>query len=382
MKPKHTVSIGLFIALPVLIIAVVLGYRGALVAAWSAVLVAGNALFAAGRARRARQRSRGHRALESGARLAALRVGGCVLEGHVAYADGADRALRVDFEQVYTEQESSGSWSHTWIETRRKLTVHPFYLIRADGTRLRVEPTEEQSQLFDELESKILVPEWSNVRGPTTRTRFATLVPGERVWVTGRLERGFDPEQAGVAAASGYREAAPPASWLVRGEPLIVSSVSLAAHFAARARQHLRHAIVLLVFLLVSATMPILYVDRVLGTTVVVPVESVVSETDDADQVTGYRARASYHGSRLEGESLYAPPALGSPMEFRVGWLSDNPGPRARFTGVEMVLCFGIAAAALVLECVLRSLSARALPWYRSERVKVTENGNGRLTSA
>lgn len=379
MVVKKLVSLGLAVTLPLLGGAALFGFRGPWLAAWSMLLLGGKVVFAVQRSRRAAQRSRDHAALEAGAALAPLRLGACVLEGEVAYADGADRAMRIDFQQVGTESESSGSWSHAWTETHRKLTVQPFYLVRSDGARLRVEPTLEQSQLYDELEAKILVPVQHAPAGAPVRIRYATLVPGERVWITGRLEHGVDPEQAGVAAASGYRESASPTSWIVRGHPLIVSSVSLASHFAARARQHLVHAVVLLACLSAPVAMLARYLDRVAGVTVTVPVDGVANETNDDDRVVGYRARATYRGDRLESDTLDVPPELGSQMEFRVGAFSHNAGRTARFTADEIGLCAAIAIGAVVLGCILHALSARTLPWYRSERVKVTESGSGKL---
>ena len=375
MNGKNLTSLAAGLALITACIVSLLGYRGPALAAWSVLMVVAAVVSALRRAARARQRARDHRRVEAGAAATLLSLGPCVIEGRVAYAEGADTAMRIDFEQAGTEKESSGSWSHAWTETHRKLTVRPFYLVRSDDTRIRVEPTSEQSQLFDELEAKILVPVHATTT--PTRIRFATLLPGERVWVTGSLNRSVDPEQAGGTAA-GYRHAA--LSWVLRGRPLIVSSVSLAAHFAARARQHLIHAFVWFALLFLPSIMLARYLDRVQGATVVARVDSVREQTDEDHNVKGYRARATYEGIRLETDTLNWAPLEGTPLSFRIGAYSHNAGPTPRFSDDEAMLSFAIALVVVGMGCVLQQRSARTLPWYRSDRVKVTERGTGRLS--
>lgn len=364
-------------------VAAMFGDRSPLLATWSCVFLIGRVVASLLRARRARARARDHEAAESDAKLAPLREGPCVLEGEVQYAQGAREAMRAEFVQVGSEAESSGSWSHKWTETHRKLTVQPFYLLRRDGERIRVEPIAEQSRLYDELENKILVREplaGAGSAGAPQRARFATLVPNERVWVTGRLERGFDPEESRQGAGADYRHNARPSSWLVRGNPaLLVSSVSLAEHFRGRARRHTQHGILYFAFLSLPLLMLERYADRAFGSSVVGTVETVREVHDDDNRVTGYRATVRHALGRSESERLEIRPQLGTTMEFRVGLHCDNPGSSARFTAGEQMLCFLIGAGLLVLQCTLRLNSIRSLPWYRSEHIKVEDSGSGRL---
>src|SRR6185369_6868987 len=116
--------------------------------------------------------------------------------GHVALAEGAARAVRVEVEQAGTESESSGVWSHEWTEVSRRVFVEPFYVVDAAGRRTRVEPRDDVL-LVDSMNGKILV-------NLTRRIRTAELTPGEEVWASGELTAALDPE----GATSGYRDAA------------------------------------------------------------------------------------------------------------------------------------------------------------------------------
>lgn len=351
---------------------------------WMLLFLAVNMVGSLVRAVRARVRSRAHANTEDQATLAALVEGPCVLEGEVEYAEGADTAMRIEFTQLGSESESSGSWSHKWTEIERKLTVQPFYLRRRDGQRVRVEPKPQQSRLCDELENMVLVREDLAGASPGSapqRARFATLMPRERVWVTGQLEHGFDPEQTGAAAVqAGYRQSAQPASWIVRGAPvLLVSSISLAQHFRERAARHLRHALVYALAMLAPLTMGERYLDRLFGQTVIGTVESMTIQTNESDQPTGYEATVRHAHGTSKSESILPAPAVGSSMEFRVGSHCDNPGSTARYTVDETWLNFFLALGVLVCDCVLTILITGSLPWYRSDRIKVEDSGSGRL---
>jgi hypothetical protein len=120
-----------------------------------------------------------------------LRPGPTVLAGRIA-DDGEGAAFTVEVEQVGREREQRGGWAHRWIEQRRTVAARPFYLVRPDGERVRVEP-DQQALLIAKLdEPQQLSPTW--------RRRRATLQPGAEVHVAGELTRGPDPQ------AGGYRE--------------------------------------------------------------------------------------------------------------------------------------------------------------------------------
>lgn len=351
-------------------------HRGPALVLWSMVFLLANAIGSLLRRSRARRVARCYADGEDNATLATLAEGPCVLEGTVEYAREADRAMHIEFTQIGSESESSGSWSHKWTETHRKLTVQPFYLRRSDGSRVRVEPDPAQSRLYDELEHKVLV----RTESPPTRIRFATLMPHEHVWVSGRLERGIDPERE-ASQQVGYRENAA-GSWVVRGAPtLLVSSISLVAHFRARAARHTKSAIVSLCLLIAPLAMGERYMDRANGVTLTGQVEHVTALTDDDDRVTGYRATARHAKGLSKSESLDAAPKIGSVMPFRVGAHTDNQGTTARFSADESLLNFAIALLLLIIDGVLTLSITGSLPWYRSDRVKVEDHGSGRLSA-
>lgn len=368
------------------VVAVVLAFRGdrspKVVYLALTILVASSAA-AFVRSVRARRRSAAYDRDESAALRAPLAAGDCVLHGKVAYARGKNEAMRMEFVQEGSESESSGSWSHQWKEIARKLTVQPFYVVRPDGSRVRVEPPPDQSRLFDDLESKILVRSELDtnlkVSGPV-RGRFATLVPDETIWVTGRLVRGVDPEAGASDGVSAYRTSGRGDSWVLTGAPtLLVSSVSLAKHFAERARRHFRDGIIYAVVLVAPLVMLHRYVDRAGGETVTATVQKVREVQNDDGQTTGYVAVVRHADRILETESLDAAPEVGSAIAMRIGQHSYNTGPVARYSVGEQVTAFVILMVCIILRWILFHYSAVALPWYRSEKITVDEGGNGRL---
>lgn len=80
-----------------------------------------------------------------------------------------------------------------------------------------------------------------NGRSPN-RTRVATLMPGEHVWVTGQLELGVDPEQMRSARHDAYRD--PATAWILRGGPTVTYGVqrTLSLGTARRAAKSLTKA--------------------------------------------------------------------------------------------------------------------------------------------
>jgi hypothetical protein len=140
-----------------------------------------------------------------------LDVGDTIVHGRVEYAAGTDSAMRVVVEQTGTEAESSGSWTTTWTEVRRSVTVVPFYLVHRSGERVRVEPS-RGAQFVGALP---LVAERVDA---THRTRIAKIAADEVVWITGVLTKDHDPEGVG-----GYRGAS---GWVMRSarHPMLIST--------------------------------------------------------------------------------------------------------------------------------------------------------------
>lgn len=361
-----------WIAFTILGLAAVAGGRTPAVALWTAAYVAASVVGAIRRSWKAGARARAHRDAEAGARGRPLRTGPFVLAGRVAYAEEQPEAMRVEIVQEGSENVSSGTWSHQWNEVDRTLTVHPFYVVRDDGERILVEPTPDGSQLFDELEDKVPVGEdlqTVSLGSRPQRTRFATLMPDERVWVTGELDRASDPEGTGAA------------SWVMRGDPtLLVSSVSLVSDFRSRSQRHASHAFLLLFVLVVPLLIVARYVDRDRGATVTGTVTSVDEVRDrESGRLRGYRARTSHLLGTSDSETLARAPEIGSTMPFRVGEYSANEGTVARMTGGELGLSYMVCVFGIVACCMSTRSATRSLPWYRSDKVKLTESGPGRL---
>lgn len=143
---------------------------------------------------------------------------------------GAEHAVRVEIVQDGIDvSESSGAWSHRWVEKDRLVEVHPFYLRHASGRRVLVEPHREVL-LVDEMDGVIRV-------NLCERVRVAELVPGEEVFAHGELQETPDP--AGEAPGGAYREAPrglalrPP-----RDGRMLLSTEPLGERFMRQARLH------------------------------------------------------------------------------------------------------------------------------------------------
>ncbi len=311
----------------------------------------------------------GFRALRN-ARLArvpdAARVDGAqgeaVYEGEVARAEDAAVAMRVEIDQQGSESESSGSYSWKWTETNRRVEFAPFYLVRADGTRLRVEPT-DGAYLVDDLDRKIRVKD-------DFRTKVAELVEGEQVWIAGVVSAGPDPESR---EGRGYRGAgmgqilrAP------RSRPLLISSEPLGARYAQRARFHARFAGALFLVAMACAGMMAPYVDRALGTTHTGTITAVDELHDEDGHPSGYDTDVEGDFPKVRS-TLKTPHAVGEVAQVRVGRLSSQIGDCGTLSLFLPPLAFVLV---LIAAIAYRIRAGQTLPWYRR---KLVESGSGKL---
>lgn len=146
--------------------------------------------------------------------------GRTVLKGRVQYEQGADGAVSVEVEQVGSESESSGVWSHRWKEKSRRMKVRPFLLVVGDQEtgeeRVRVEPG-PQVLLLDHMDRTVRL-------NLASRVRIAELTPGERVFVHGVVSPG---------TGGGVR-------WVLRPAqgPMEISTLPLGERALRRAAQH------------------------------------------------------------------------------------------------------------------------------------------------
>lgn len=287
----------------------------------------------------------------------------CVVAGVVELASGSDVAMRTEVDQEGSESESSGSYSWSWVETDRRVHVAPFYLVRDDGSRIRVEPS-EKALLVDELDRTIVVSE-------KQRTKVAELLPNERVWVMGSV--------ATVAAASdreatraGYRDAG--TTSVLRGserQPLLVSSTPLDVRFRERAYLHTKWAGLMLLLLLSTLAFNVGYFDRALGHPSTAEVLDSVALGDRKGRLNGYAVRVDENGSVMTMHMEEALISRGTVDVLHGRWSSQLGSEPTQDRDRAVGLVFALIAA-----LVYRSRARAALPWYRS---KLVEKGTGRL---
>jgi hypothetical protein len=299
-----------------------------------------------------------------------LSPGERVVEGHVELAGGESTAARVEIDQEGKETENSGSWSFTWMETERRITMRPFYLRLPSGERVRVEP-EDRAFLVDALDGMTVVDE-------IHRTRHAELTPGEYVFAAGYLDRGRDPE----IPAETYRGGAgkgwvlsPPAS----GE-LLLSSELLSARFERAARARWNATVLAAVLLCVPIVLNVPGFYRCFAS------EAVAADVIDRREVenddsTSYDVRirvgdvelwkaatAESYGRATDGARTW------------VTWVKANPefsalGRDTRGSGTILVPGFGSLLLSLFLTWSTLRKSKR---WYED---KVKDSGSGRLAA-
>lgn len=111
-----------------------------------------------------------------------LRAGRATITGVVEVdEDAPPGAIEVLVQQRKTVRSDKGKTYTTWTEFARSVVAKPFAIRRADGTRVRVEARCDSA---DATEVDLSFPPAAWV-SDDTRTRVATLVAGQEVYVTG-----------------------------------------------------------------------------------------------------------------------------------------------------------------------------------------------------
>lgn len=186
--------------------------------AMAALLAAAVALIA-----RHRRRARAEAALLPGALLA---EGPAVVFGVVEGGAGTESPVVVTIYQAGSEYCNKGQWRHTWKEQRREVDARPFTLVRADGVRVSVEP-DERVVVHDKL---------TEIRrhDVASRSRVATVRPGDEIHVTGEL--------SGMSAGRGaYRgSGAQPVLRPPRSSPMVVAHEPVGETERERMRFHVK----------------------------------------------------------------------------------------------------------------------------------------------
>jgi hypothetical protein len=173
--------------------------------------------------RRAVHRGRERLALKAALRQGEpLHPGSSVLAGTVV-DEGDGNAIVITLEQAGREWRTKHGWAHKWTEQHRTIEVKPFYVQRANGERVRVEP-DARVFLVDRLDA---TERLSHER----RIRRAQLSPGEHVFILGDMTRAPDPK------LGGYREGAE--GWVLRpprNARMLISTEPLEDRHRRRAR--------------------------------------------------------------------------------------------------------------------------------------------------
>ena len=296
-----------------------------------------------------------------------LDEGDTILRGRVEL-DDPNGAVRVTVEQTGSEAESSGSWSVTWTEKRRTVSVAPFYVVHASGERVRVEPG-TKTHLAAQLVATEKVDK-------TRRLRIARLADQQEVWITGELAKGLDPRGAGAYRGS--------RGWVMRPAPDGAMRVSTELPEAMFVRQASRARFWSVVFALLLAVMMLSHLQyhalllsgrQVLATVV----DKRVISGDDSDSYE-LRFQASHGKTTMQDTVIVSSatfnawepgnpfPAFATFDDFANGEPGDAPRALAGPTIAELVVW-------LVLAIVARARRPRE--WH--EGARVDESHGGRL---
>jgi hypothetical protein len=330
---------------------------------------------------------RTHRRRAAAARAAApapreLVPGDAVVAGKVVIADGRDAAITIDIDQDGHEWQSKSGWMTTWKETDRRVEARPFYIQRAHGERVRVEP-DGSVFLVDRLDGEART-------GPDTRTRSARLTEGELVFASGVLVRGMDPQ------AGGYRDGS--LGWVLRprrGERMLISTEPQAQRHDRRARFHGGWVIAFLIAIGVLHGLLFggYHALRFRGETVLAHIENLTSyrvwvqpKSGRGHWSTHYVLAAAYVDARdneqhvsdeVDGSFWYrAHQERDQPVPFRV-----VPSLRLAQVGSEATLAVWraiVGCTELVFLLILYPATVvGSRPWY--DRRRVVEQVKGRL---
>jgi hypothetical protein len=294
-----------------------------------------------------------------------LDEGDTILRGR-AEVDDADGAVRVMVEQEGSEAESSGSWTVTWTEKRRHVTVAPFYVVHASGERVRVEPGNETHLAADLVATERI--------DRSLRRRIARIAEGQEVWITGELAKGRDPHAAG-----GYRGAS---GWVMRPSRDGTMRVSTELPEAALLRERKRARFWTVVFALLFVAMmgshleyhALLFSGRQVLATVA---DKRVMSNDDSESYE-LRFRAGGGASTIEDTLLVSSATFDA-------WAPPNPFPAFAAFGPLPCIEPGDAPRALAsptlvalgvwLVLAITAANPRRRQWHEGARVDESESG-------
>lgn len=287
-----------------------------------------------------------------------------VLAGTVRHHEDHDVAVKVSVHQEGTESESSGSWSHSWVEVDREIVVRPFLLELSNGQLVLVTPP-RNVDVADALDQKV----WIN---RNRRVLSAELVPGEKIYARGRLER------SDVAAPGGaYRDNA--WGWALgpsRDGQMLLSSEPLGAGLRKRAAFHRRFAYWAVVLILVMTATLAGFYGRLFGHTETARVTNKsYYQTTDSDGDSHDHWSVTLRGEDREiADDDYERVPTRIDIPIRVGSGSNWELGSSATIGIGRAL-FAFAYALLFwIPYRVRRRSSR--PWFRR---KVSSSHGGQL---
>jgi hypothetical protein len=289
-----------------------------------------------------------------------------VLAGVVRHYEDHEVAVKVSITQFGSESESSGSWSHSWTEIDREIVLAPFLLELADGALVLVDPPKDVD-VADALDQKV----WIN---RNRRVLSAELVPGERIYARGRLERTDH-----AVATSAYRDVQ--WGWGLRAASgqMLLSSEPLGDGLRKRAAFHRRCAWAAMAVLAVTQLTLLAFYERVGGRTEARPVISTGSyQTTDSDGDTYDHYVVRVDGTTFEvSSSDYARLREGTTIPIRIGSRQNRDlGASATITWLHAAF-LAVGASGFWIGYWRRRRRSR--PWFRR---KLKESGAGRLPDA
>lgn len=348
---------------------------------WLSALVVALLLFFTGRAlyrrikerRAAKQAARDAASEEASAEGRVLAPGETVVVGKVELASGEEVASRVEIEQTGSEKENSGTWFWTWSEVDRRVTMRPFYIRHASGQRIRVEPA-SSALLVDQLDRLVLVDD-------TTRTRIAELTSGERVFASGVLGHGPDPESDSPA----YRDSAGK-GWVLRPpatEDMLLSSESLESRFHARAWRALMAILpigaMFLAFLALSSPFLVRLAFGADAEAVVLEKAEVVKTDSEGDRYTVYslEARSGALTVVLDSNKAFNESAeVGKKVPVRLVKEAPSMSTLGHGARLDLGSVFGLIPTLFLGLTWLGIATNRKGRWFES---KQEDTGQGRL---
>ncbi len=300
-----------------------------------------------------------------------LRPGPAVIGGRVD-DEGAEPAITIGIEQQGSERRNNGSWSHLWRESRREISVRPFYIVRTSGERVRVEP-DESVFLVDKLDG-------IEVRGVATRARTATLVADETVFACGTLTAGFDPKQGGYRDTGSALVLRP-----TRGSRMLISTEPLAQRHAAAARRDLGFAAVMLAVLLLAHGVLFLRFDALalFGKRVDAEIIGVDTHREpSSSKSSSWEQHYVVYAAKLYDEcsaDFYRSAKAGTVQRapFLVAGRFRQIGARPT-ESIETLRWFIVLSIGFL--SLLVSLYRKMRPWW--DQPKVIDRGNGRLNES